>query len=335
MILSIIIPVYNVELYLAECLDSVFKQLVDGCEVIAVNDGSTDNSRTILVQYQNQYPCLKIITRENGGLSAARNSGLQISKGKYILFLDSDDYILPGALKRILDLIEERQLDIIAFNAKNSDGELYFAGNISVDKTMTGVEYLTSLDRVSFSLPATPVWLNVYKRDFLESNGILFYEGVIHEDNHFLLKTLFHAKKIYLYNFPVVYHRLGRIGSIMNSGSIKSINSLLHIVRDLYSYFIANNNQYDILYKKLFYIYINVAARILNLNLNRKIFTRHDAIIMKKGLVDDSWVVHYYLLKHNLFRIYAMYISSNHLILKKNIRRLIKVYWKIIRKIGM
>jgi glycosyltransferase involved in cell wall biosynthesis len=119
MLLSIIIPVYNVEPYLAECLDSVFSQdNIAVCEVIIVNDGSTDGSVSIIERYQKKYPELIVVHQENKGLSGARNTGINCAKGDYLYFLDSDDFLLQDAVSNILNKIKETTAEIIGFNAK-------------------------------------------------------------------------------------------------------------------------------------------------------------------------------------------------------------------------
>ena len=113
---SVIIPVYNVEKYLRECLDSVVTQDLDDIEIICINDGSTDGSSRILAEYATQYEKLAILDKENSGLSAARNSGLSVAKGKYILFLDSDDLLSDSsAVSRLYDKAEHDGLDQLFF----------------------------------------------------------------------------------------------------------------------------------------------------------------------------------------------------------------------------
>ena len=103
-LLSIIIPVYNVEKYLAQCLDSVLYPDMPEYEIVCVNDGSTDSSPAILSQYAAKYPGqIRIVNRPNGGLGAASNTGIENALGKYITFLDSDDYYAPGAVAEMLD----------------------------------------------------------------------------------------------------------------------------------------------------------------------------------------------------------------------------------------
>ena len=114
--LSIIIPIYDVESYLKRCLDSIVNQNSNNIEVIMINDGSTDNGPIIAEQYSRQYENFYLINQENKGLSGARNTGISASKGDYLWFVDSDDYIANDAVDKILDAIEVSNADIIATN---------------------------------------------------------------------------------------------------------------------------------------------------------------------------------------------------------------------------
>uniref|UniRef100_UPI003AEFCC04 glycosyltransferase family 2 protein n=1 Tax=Cetobacterium sp. TaxID=2071632 RepID=UPI003AEFCC04 len=116
---SIIIPVYNVELYLREALDSVINQTLKEIEIIIVNDGSTDNSLEIVKEYETKDHRIIVINQENQGLSGARNSGLKIAKGHYIYFMDSDDYIALDTLEICYECALEKQLDFVFFDAQS------------------------------------------------------------------------------------------------------------------------------------------------------------------------------------------------------------------------
>ena len=114
---SIIIPIYNVEQYIEECLLSAMRQTLKEIEIICVNDGSTDDSMGIVRKYAREDPRIRIVEKENGGLSSARNAGMDAAKGEYILFLDSDDWILPETLEEIYDSAVKNDLDNVYFNA--------------------------------------------------------------------------------------------------------------------------------------------------------------------------------------------------------------------------
>lgn len=117
MFLSVIVPVYNVERYLAECLTSIVEQDFDDFEVVCVNDGSTDGSAVILNQFANKYPKVNVINQENRGLSGARNTGMRFVKGDWIWFVDSDDYIKEGAIKSLYNMATQN-VDIVSFNVE-------------------------------------------------------------------------------------------------------------------------------------------------------------------------------------------------------------------------
>ena len=145
---SIIIPIYNVEKYLQECIESVLQQSLQDIEIICVNDGSTDNSGVILEKFAETDKRILVINQENKGVSAARNTGLRCAKGKYIYFLDSDDYLAPDALELLSSDMDARNLDLLLFNAKvfgeKGVEEKRVQGDISYFKRMH--EYHRSID---------------------------------------------------------------------------------------------------------------------------------------------------------------------------------------------
>lgn len=115
LLLSIVVPVYNVSSYLSRCLDSLLNQSIDSAayEIIVVNDGSTDSSLNIAQRYAGNHPQIVIVSQKNGGLSAARNSGVKVARGKYIQFVDSDDYLEPDVLNVLLEKMEREDLDVM------------------------------------------------------------------------------------------------------------------------------------------------------------------------------------------------------------------------------
>src|SRR5690606_37960744 len=128
--LSVIIPVYNVEKYVAQCLDSVLDQNFEpnDYEIIVVNDGSTDGSLAIVQDYANKHKHIKLIDKKNGGVGSARNCGMDHAQGKYIYFIDSDDYLIPNCLNVLVDTCERHKLDVLTFlftifSSESSDDE--------------------------------------------------------------------------------------------------------------------------------------------------------------------------------------------------------------------
>lgn len=212
---SVIVPVYNVELYLRECLESITRQTLKEVEIICVNDGSTDSSLNILMSFANEDNRITILDQENRGLSGARNSGLNFVNGKYIYFIDSDDYLSFDALEKLYNICEEKQLDVIHFDYTcfNDDG--------SAAPTLERREYSQIYDGVSFlkilrdDHAYTPTaWSQMILSEFLKKNHITFYEGIIHEDNLFSFYVLMEAKRV-SHLGQKLYHHRHRANSIM------------------------------------------------------------------------------------------------------------------------
>lgn len=219
-LVTIIIPVYNVEKYIAECLNSVIRQTYSNIEVIIINDGSNDNSYEIIESYSKKYNNLKIIDQENKGQSVARNVGLTKAKGKYIYFLDSDDYIKDITIENLVSKMEENKLDLIRFSAEviydknikykpsNYNLEKYF----KKDTLYTKDEFLKINKRAFIASPV----LFMVKRDILTRNQIIFYPGIIHEDELFTLEVFLNVNRIMYDPYPY-YMRRYRQGSTMTS----------------------------------------------------------------------------------------------------------------------
>lgn len=288
--ISIIIPVYNVEKYIKDCLESVFSQNLSFCEVICVNDGSTDNSRSILSQYKQQYEDLIIIDRKNGGLSAARNSGLEVAQGEYVYFLDSDDYLFPGVLEQMKKTLLDNKPQIAVFNALVNGEKKYISGLESIfNKPMTGIEYF----KKSYSLNRTvavPIWLHIYRTDFLLNNKLKFEEGFFYEDELFTPKAFYLAKKIIVNDLSVLFYRYNREGAISSVVTQKHLEDRKKIIHKLYNFYFEVNCTCDEFYRKLFELYIVTYEVLQQKKSNFKIrdfFKKDDFIIIKKCIKTD------------------------------------------------
>ena len=175
---SIVIPVYNTEEYLDKCLSSVFGQSFSDFEVIVVNDGSTDSSEKIVSDYMKKYSNLKFFCKENGGLSSARNYGVSLCSGDYILFLDSDDYFETGLLE-VLDR-EVSDCDIVRFGVQDiyDDGTVIRYVDAGFDK-VSGIDAFNIICNYHYVEVA---WAYCYRREFWLKNGFCFLDGAYHED---------------------------------------------------------------------------------------------------------------------------------------------------------
>jgi len=192
---SIVLPIYNVELYLEECLDSVLNQTYKNYELIAVNDGSTDSSRDILIAYEKKFSeKLMVIEQENKGLSAARNTGLEHANGTYIYFLDSDDWILPDTLSSCVSSLRKNDADLVVFNAKAfCDGmpeehlkKLDYTRNLPNSAYKSGIKLFEDSRSVGTYIVQSCCYM--YRKDV--NRSLRFIEGILHED-HFFTTVLF------------------------------------------------------------------------------------------------------------------------------------------------
>lgn len=218
---SVVVPIYNVESWLAECLDSLEKQTLKNIEVILVNDGSTDNSKTIAEQYASRNDNFTLISRKNGGLSAARNTGLDMATGEYIYFLDSDDYILEGTLERLYSISQKKNLDVLKFVAYmfmepsrelnwTSGGGYKYKGQYP--EIYKGIDALQMfIDNGDASYPSCCLIFS--KREIIERNNLRFREGIVNEDNLFHWQLMSLSERVAILNEPLYCRRL-RAGSI-------------------------------------------------------------------------------------------------------------------------
>jgi glycosyltransferase involved in cell wall biosynthesis len=184
--LSIIVPVYNVEKYLERCVTSVFRQNLseDDFEIVMVNDGSTDDSYHVAQELASRYHQIKLYSQENGGLSAARNTGLKHALGRYIQFLDSDDWLLDDSLRPILKIAEDKDLDICAFRMKVLDNQGRAVSH-SYEQPFEFYKIYKGEIVVTHGLHFDSVCSNLYKRSFLNKESLIFAVGLTHEDVEF------------------------------------------------------------------------------------------------------------------------------------------------------
>lgn len=224
---SVIIPVYNVEAYIEECVTSVRNQTLREIEIICVNDGSPDNSVEILKRMAKEDDRIVILEKENGGLSTARNAGLARARGEYVYFLDSDDYLVPETLQVLFDTATEKGLDNIYFGADTIyespeiEKKYYrrFEGYYHRTHTYSGVYSGQQLlqELVKNGEYRTSACLQMPRREYLLQQDIRFLEGIVHEDNLFAMQSMLCAEKAMVLgeNF---YVRRVREASIMTGG---------------------------------------------------------------------------------------------------------------------
>ena len=214
---SFIVPVYNTEKYLKKCLDSLVNQTYKDFEIILINDGSTDKSSNIISKYQKKYKNIIVIDKENEGLSMARNRGVQKSSGKYIIFVDSDDYVSNKLLEEVDKKIDDS--DILRFQIATEDEEYTKINEYHEEgfESMCGYDAFKYLSSYHFVEPA---WCYVIRKNYYIENKFSFKKGVYHEDFGLIPYVIYKARKVKSIDF-IGYYYIQRNGSIMNNNDYK------------------------------------------------------------------------------------------------------------------
>lgn len=226
---SIIVPVYNVEEFLEECLDSLITQSLKDIEIICINDGSTDNSLKIMEEFQQKDKRIKIITQKNAGLSAARNSGLYIAKGEYIGFVDSDDWVSTDFYELLYNNAIRNDADISAGNVVYSENGKFRAKNFLSKQTFkVKKSKISTLTEKKIFMKAPVVWNKLFRKTLIDSLNLRFPVGLKFEDNYFSLITILCCKTIVIDEWPVYFYR-------MNGASIT--NTLSGDSEDVFHFF--------------------------------------------------------------------------------------------------
>lgn len=236
--LSIVVPVYNVQGYIDECVESITNQKVNDIEIVLVDDGSTDQSGKICDSWAEGTSNIKVVHKENGGLSSARNAGLDNASGEYVLFVDSDDKITSGSLTAILDCIEETRADYYFLSGKKfyPDGkeepldDPITRAEIRGKRSIDVVRYIATLTKYPGS-----ACTKAYKREFLERNSLRFpSDRRLAEDLGFTLRCILAASSFDACEHDYYLYRQSRKGSITSAttGINKSFWNLAIFVRE-------------------------------------------------------------------------------------------------------
>lgn len=238
---SVVIPVYNAEKYIGECLESIVSQSLQQIEIICVNDGSTDGSMDILEAFSGKYEKIKIFNQKNTGTSFSRNRGLRVAKGKYIYFMDCDDMLLPGALERLYDLAECKKLDMLLFNAmvkyenKKLKEQYHFDEYFEKVKDYDGVKngqylFCEMWENAEYD---DCVWSRFVKKSFLEDNKILFYEGIRYSDSIYSLICHIRAKRTYYIAEKYYVYRIREESMMTSKMSKNHLYSLVVVYHEI------------------------------------------------------------------------------------------------------
>lgn len=206
MILSIIVPVYNVEKYLERCIESLIHQDIEPSdyEIIMVNDGSTDHSGIIAEQLASKYGNIILFNQTNQGLSGARNSGLKLCRGKYVMFVDSDDFLEKNCLMNLITSCEQQQLDICHFPLMVEQADGSFSKDVF--NTLSFNRIYNAYDINKDGVLIGSVCSNIIRRKLLDDYHLRFEVGITHEDVEFTTRLFCHVKRVMLVNSTVYYY---------------------------------------------------------------------------------------------------------------------------------
>lgn len=222
---SVIVPVYNVEQYLRKCLDGLVNQTLRDIEIIVVNDGTKDNSLEIMEEYAGKYPNVKIYSKKNGGLSDARNYGMQYATGEYIGFVDSDDYVETNMYELLYKKAKEEESDIVECN--------FFHDYPDSRDEEIGIKYTSVEDRIM--LGRSVVWNKIYRTKWLRSTGVQFPVGLNNEDVEFFGKLMVHENK-YSYIDESLIHYVQRDSSLNHEATLRMLQ-VLEVLQHILDYY--------------------------------------------------------------------------------------------------
>lgn len=301
-LISVIVPVYNIERYLPRCIDSILDQTYKNWEAIFINDGSTDNSLIILEKYKKRDERIKIIDKKNAGSGAARNDGIESSKGEYIAFLDSDDWYEKNFLEKLYNNLIENNSDVAMCNpkmtydniTKNKKINTYFFNEIELNKTP---------EKILWILAMPVVWNKLYKKEIIIKNRIKFPNCSFCEDVEFLYKTFLYVNKVSKVE-DTLYNYYQREDSVTKKIKEESIDQVYQVLKNIENY-IKNNFKNKL---KFFYLYkiqfiysisITLLSKIDNdKSLKKKINIKNNLEIKtlnKKLILKNKKILVYYI----------------------------------------
>lgn len=306
---SIIVPIYNVEKYLEECLESLVNQTLQEIEIILVIDGSTDGSEMIAQKYADKYDNIRMIVQENQGLSGARNTGLKAAKGKYVYFVDSDDYISLNAMELLYHTAEEKNVEVVLF-----DADVFLDGIDKFDYThMENVDYYNRPADYTEVVSGqemfckmyqnghyrAPAWILFIERRLLLQIGLEFFVGIIHEDELFTFQLLFEASRVIHIN-EKLFHRRLRQSSIMTSSSTRKHFEgcywTIYTLREKYDS-ISMSFEMEKLYKQFITENLVIAFNwYADLNVSNRKILKNDFIQLGKYAKEDAFTNKLYML---------------------------------------
>ena len=290
---SIVIPVYNAQKYLNKCLDSVCTQTYKNLEIVVVDDGSTDESYKICVDYTKKFKNIRIIKKSNGGVSSARNRGIDEIKGEYVLFVDSDDWIEKDTVEKLVELYEKFNVDVILFGvAKICKEKIIKCTKYNEVKITEIKKMINKFAELIRNEQINSPFNKFFKTEIIKKNNIRFNKNItIGEDLLFNIEYFKMINSMYISNYILYNYRLDNENSITKK-YIKNKYEQLSIVREKIKEF-ALYIKSDKLYKTYKYITLkNIFSCMLDFNsLNCKYTTNEKLLIIKKIKKENGKII--------------------------------------------
>lgn len=256
-LVSVIVPIYNVDKYLEECLNSIVNQSYKNLEIILVDDGSTDRCPMICDEFQKKDSRVKVIHKENGGVAEARNIGLKNVKGDYISFIDPDDYVEKCFIRELVDALEKNNAEMSICSAKKVDDleNILQHLNVKNKKLISGKEAIAEFEK--YPVTNTVLWNKLYKKELF--SNIVFPKGKIHEDEAVIYKVLYKANVIAVINKELYFYRYYK-KSITNKKFNDSRIDIIDIVDERLEFFkkLNENYLYELTYEHYLTVIIDV-----------------------------------------------------------------------------
>lgn len=268
---SIIIPIYNVEKYLRRCLESILNQTFQDWEAICVNDGSPDNSAAIIEEYAKRDSRFKIVTKENGGLSDARNAGMKVATGEFVLYVDSDDFIHPQTLEITHSLAVRDGSDIVSFTydriyrpqlmvrhvlGMDTDNvipkRIHKKYNIAHIRTLVTDDVYQYATERTYNRPSKKkkwlikhcqVWKNLYRRELIKD--ILFIKGILFEDFPWWSQVMLRMPRVTIAPLPLYFYIPNFGGIVLSAKQLRIMQSLCTGIENSYKLYLEKANKYQ------------------------------------------------------------------------------------------
>ena len=285
--ISIIIPVYQTKKYIRKCIDSILQQTYCNIELLLIDDGSNDGSEIICAELSAKYSFIKTIHQANKGVGAARNRGIQEAIGDYILFVDSDDFIVPSTLEQLIKVVKQTNADIIFFDFVKlyEKLEIEVTTNIKEGLYNDKEEFVNVFVEMIKKNIANNIGTKLYKTQLIKNNNIYFNEKYnICEDILFCLDVTRKCKKIYYLKEKLYFYNINISGSLMSSYKKNLFNAekeLFIVLRD----FMEENNQFVKQEKNYYDLYMNMIITVLT---NEIVYNNNLKNIITEILNDDN-----------------------------------------------